>query len=205
MYSVPSERTGTNGKPERTTLGIIPAIRGGYTGQGGAAGTVDNFVTSTNYTGDTWLGAGETWLDEKLETIFRRGSQEKLALVGSGTILAINKLIKNGGNFDYTPATESYGIKVTKWTTPFGVINMMRHPLLSYETTTNNAMVIFEPKDIKFRYIDDTFFKDDKSMKKGSYTNRDGIKEEWLTEGGMEYNNIDGWGYLTGFGTDNSL
>ena len=205
MYGVPSERTGTNGKPERTTLGIVPAIRGGYTGQGGTAGTVNNFVLNVDYTGDTWLAFGEAWLDEQLETIFRRGSQEKLALVGSGTILAINKLIKNGGNFDFNSKTEDYGIKVTKWTTPFGVINMMRHPLLSYETTTNNAMVIFEPKDIKFRYIDDTFFKDDKSMKSGSYTNRDGIKEEWLTEGGMEYNNIDGWGYLTGFGVDNSL
>ena len=205
LFGVPSERTGDNGKPERTTLGLIPAIRGGYTGQGGSTGTVNNFVTNTDYAGQTWLQGGEDWLDTQLEVIFRKGSTEKLALAGSGAIQAINKLIKSGGNFDYTESTESYGIKVTRWVTAFGVINMMRHPLFSYETTTRHSMVIFEPKDLKFRFIDDTMYKADDRLKKGGWTSRDGIKEEYLTEGGMEYHHPDGWGYLYGFGTDNAV
>ena len=205
LFGVPSELTGTNGKPERTTLGIIPAIRGGYTGQGGAGGEVDSFTTNTDYTGQTWLASGEEWLDEQLEIIFRKGSQEKLAFVGSGVLLGINKLIKNGGNFEYSPQTTSYGIKVTRWETPFGVINLKRHPLLTHEATTRNAMVVFEPKDIKYRFIQDTIFKKDDRLKKGSYTSIDGIKEEYLTECGLEYHHPDGWGYLTGFNTDNSL
>jgi hypothetical protein len=59
LFGVPSESTGDNGKPERTTLGIVPAIKGGYTGQGGSAGTVNNFVTNTDYSGQTWLQGGE--------------------------------------------------------------------------------------------------------------------------------------------------
>lgn len=205
LYSVPSELIGSNGKKERTTLGIIPAIRGGYTGQGGTSGTVSNFVTDTASTGLTWLQGGEEWLDTQLEIIFRYGSRERLGFTGSGAVLAINKLVKNGGNFDFTPSTVGYGISVMRWVTPFGVLNLMTHPLFTHETTTRNAMVIFEPKDIKYRFIQDTMFKDDDRLRKGSYTSRDGIKEEWLTECGLEYHHPDGWGYLYGFGSDNTL
>jgi hypothetical protein len=205
IYGVSSELVGSNGKKERTTLGIVPAIRGGYTGSGTATGTVNNFATNTDFTGKTWLQGGEEWLDQQLEVIFRYGSQEKLAFAGSGAILGINRIIKNGGNFDFTPATESYGIKVTKWVTAFGILNIMRHPLLTNEVTTRNAMIIFEPKDIKYKYIQDTMFKKDTTYKEGGYTSRDGIKEEFLTECGLEYHHPNGWGYLSGFNTDNTL
>jgi len=204
LFGVPSERTGDNGKPERTTLGIIPAIKGGYTGSGGTAGTVSNYIADTDFAGKTWLEGGDEWLDKQLELIFRYGSNEKLAFVGTGTVLAINKLIKSNGNFDFNSKTTSYGIKVMEWVTPFGVINMMTHPLFSYEPTTRHSMVIFEPKDIKFRFIDDTMFKADERLKKGQWTSRDGIKEEYLTEAGLEYHHPDGWGYLYGFGSLNT-
>jgi len=204
LFGVPSERTGDNGKPERTTLGLIPAIKGGYNGVV-TAGLVKNYALDTDFTADTWLTSGEEWLDIQLEQIFRYGGREKLALAGSGAILGINKLIKAGGNFDYSSATVDYGIKVTRWVTAFGEINLMTHPLFSFEPTTRNSLVIFEPKDLKFRFIDDTMYKDDTTMEKGGWTNRDGIKEEYLTEGGLEYHHPDGWGYLNGIGLDNTL
>jgi len=204
LFGVPSERSGDNGKPERTTLGLIPAIKGGYNGVT-SAGLVSNFKLDTDYSADSWLASGEDWLDTRLEQIFRYGASEKLAFAGSGAILGINKLIKAGGNFDYTSTTADYGIQVTKWRTAFGVINLMTHPLLSFEVTTRNSLVIFEPKDLKFRYIDDTMFKADKQMSEGGWANRDGIKEEYLTEGGLEYHHPDGWGYLNGVGQDNTL
>ena len=203
LFGVPSEKTGTNGKPERTTMGLFPAIKGGYNGATG--GTVDNFVINTDFTGKTWLQGGEEWLDTELEQIFRYGSNEKLCFAGTGALLGLNRLVKAGSTFEFMPTTESYGIKVTKWVTAFGMINIITHPLFSYETTTRNSMVIFEPKDIKFRFIDDTFYKSDPRMRQGGWTNRDGIKEEYLTEGGFEFHHPDGWGYLYGVGTDNSL
>ena len=119
--------------------------------------------------------------------------------------MGINRLIKAGGNFDFTSTTTDYGLQITKWVTAFGTINIMTHPLFSYETTTRNAMAIFEPKDLKFRYIDDTMYKADDRMTKGGWTNRDGIKEEYLTEAGLEYHHPDGWGWLTGVGVDNNV
>jgi len=199
MFSIASERTGTNGKPERTTMGLIPAIKAG--------GLVNDFSlnASSDFSGYTWLQAGEYWLDTYLEQIFRYGSREKLCFAGSGALLAINRLIKAGGNFDYKAETTSYGLQVSKWVTAFGTINVMTHPLFSYEVTTRNAMAIFEPKDLKFMYIDDTMYKSDDQMTKGGWTNRDGLKEEYLTEAGLEYHHPDGWGWLTGVGVDNNI
>jgi hypothetical protein len=206
LFGLASEGTGSNGKPERTTLGVVPAIRGGGTGSvSGQGGTESNFAYESAYSGGTWLQYGEEWLDTELEIMFRYGGMDKLALCGSGALLAINKLIKNGGNFDYSPTTESYGIKVVKWVTAHGTINIVTHPLMSYEATLRNSMVILEPKDIKFRYIQDTMFKKDTAMKEGSWTNRDGIKEEYLTEAGLEYHHPIGWGYLSGFGSDSAV
>lgn len=204
LFGVSSSGTGDNGKPLRTTLGIIPAIKGGYTGSGGTAGTTSNFPTATAYSGKTWLQGGEDWLDTQLEVIFRYGSDEKLAICGSGALMAINKLIKNGGDYSFSPSTNAYGINVTQWVTPVGTINFMTHPLLSLETTTRNSMVIIEPKNIVYRPLtnrDTKFIADNDS----GWARRDAKKEEFLTEAGLEYHHPVGWGYLTGLGTDNSL
>ena len=205
LFGISTESIGSNGKPERTTLGLIPAIKGGYTGNGGAAGVVSNYALDISSASLTWLQGGKKWLNNQLEILFRYGSGEKLALCGSGALLAINALVENNALFSISAATTDYGIKVTKWVTVFGTINIMTHPLFSFEPTTRTSMVIFEPKDLKFRYIDDTMFKSDTQVKEGGWTNHDGIKEEYLTEGGLEYHNPMGWGYLYGFGQNNTM
>ena len=125
-----------------------------------------------------------------------------MVFCGDGALLGINKLVKNGGDFAFTPKTMAYGINVVEWVTPLGKINLIRHPLMSYETTTRNSMIVFEPKNVKYRFITDTEYHEDKSS---GYTRRDGRKEEYLTECGLEYHHPIGWGYLTGVGSDNSL
>jgi hypothetical protein len=42
-------------------------------------------------------------------------------------------------------------------------------------------------------------------LKKGGWTSRDGIKEEYLTEAGLEYHHPDGWGFLYGLGEANAV
>ena len=205
LFSVPTEFTGENGKPERTTLGLIPAIRGGYTGHGGDGGTVSNYPTDADFAGQTWLQGGEEWLDTNLATMFRYGRREKLAFCGDGALLALNRLVKNGGIHTFTATTMDYGIKVVKWVTPVGTINLMTHPLFSFEPTMNFTMVIYEPQNLKFRFIDDTAFYDDPEKKNTGWTRKDGTNEEYLTEGGLEYHHPIGWGYLTGFNTDSSV
>ena len=112
-------------------------------------------------------------------------------------------MIKNGGNFDYNEKTYAYGIKAFEWVTPFGTIIMKRHPLFSYETSNRHSMVVFEPTDLKSRYIDDTSFYADGEKQNTGHGRYDGSKEEYLTEIGMEHHFPIKCGYLYGFGDDN--
>ncbi len=200
LFGIPSEGIGDNGKPERTTMGLVNAIKGGYTGHGGQAGVQDDFATT--YSGSTWLDKGEEWLDNQLEEIFRYGDTEKLALVGSGAQLGIAKLAKTYGNWEFSPETTDYGIKINRWTTPFGEINMKRHPLMATDPVMRNSMIIIEPRNISFRYIDDTTFYGEEEKQNTGSGRKDARDEEYLTEGGLEYHHPIGWGYLNNVGVD---
>ena len=198
LWGIMSETTGSNGKPERTTAGLIPVIK-----QYAPGNCVDFRTWSTaNHTGDDWIenDAGEDFMDAMLEQVFRYGSREKLALCGSGALLGINKLVKKRGDFSFTTETKDYGIQVVAWTTPFGRINLITHPLFSFEPTNRHSMVIFEPSGLKFRYIDDTTFYADGEKQNTGPNRIDGLKEEFLTEAGLEFHHPVGWGYFNGIG-----
>jgi hypothetical protein len=196
IWGIPTEGTGDNGKPERTTGGLIYNIVNN-------GGVVSDFATQSDFTDTTWLDSGEEWLDYQLEQVFRYGSQEKLCFCGSGVLLQINKLIKEYGNYNFTSMTKSYGLKVTEWVTPFGVINLMTHPLFSYESTNRNTAVIFEPGDLLYRYITDTTFYPDPDKQNTGRGRIDGTDEEFLTEAGLEFHHPSKCAYLNGFGSDN--
>ena len=205
LWGIATEGTGDNGKPERTTMGLIPAIMGAGTPSGGTSGVSNDFTLNATYAGQTWLAGGEEWLDEQLEQMFRYGKRDKLAFCGSGALLGINRLVKNVGQFNFDTKTAAYGIQVVEWTTPFGMINLMTHPLFSYDATTRNSIVVFEPANLKYRFITDTTFYSEKEKQNTGWTRTDGTKEEFLTECGLEYHHPAGWGYLNGVGEDNSL
>jgi len=198
IWGIRTENVGDNGKPERTTGGLIEWITGN-------SGIVTDYTTDTAVaTGKTWNTGGEEWLDYYLEQVFRYGSDQRMGICGSGVLLALNKIIKLYGNYQLTSATTSYGIKVMEWVTPFGVLQLKRHPLFSYEPTNRNSLIIFDPSDLKYRYIDDTSFYDDPEKKNTGYTRRDGTKEEYLTECGLEFHHPAKTGYFNGFGSDNT-
>lgn len=205
LFGVATETTGDNGKPERTTEGIITHLRQNV------PANVNDFTLNSSYSGKMWLddGGGEDWLDAYLETVFRYGKNEKLAICGSGTLLGLNKLAKAGAHMTLTSSTKSYGIKVTEWITPFGTINLMTHPLFSMEVTLRYAMLILEPSNLNYRFIDDTqFYGEGEAKQAAPGTNGgriDGTQEEFLTEAGLEYHHPTTSLFLNGVGLPNTV
>jgi len=181
--------------PARSTEGLLNFIKAN------AASNIYDYKTDTGYTGKTWLSGGEDFIDEKLEEIFRFGSTEKLAFCGSGALLGVQRLAKTYGNIQLKSSSTSYGIKVVDWITPFGTLSLKTHPLFSYEATNRNMMVVLEPSKLKYKYVDDTFFKKD-AAQNSSTTRIDGTKEEFLTECGLEYHHPDAFGILKNVGLD---
>lgn len=209
LWGIRTEKIGDNGKPERTTLGVINFIRQ-Y-----APANCDDFTLNATYAGLNWTDAyagqtaGEHWLKAYLEQIFRYGADSKLCLCGSGFLLGIDALAMNGGQVQLNPAQKVYGMQIREWLTPFGSIYMKTHPLFSYDATTRNMAIILEPKEIKARVIQDTEFFGESSAKQHAegYGQRrvDGINEEFLTEDGLEFGLPQKCAVLNGVGLNNNL
>jgi hypothetical protein len=203
LWGIRTENIGDNGKPERTTMGVINFIRQ-Y-----AAANCDDYTLNPAHAGVTWATGGEIWFKNMLEQIFRYGADEKLCLCGSGFLLGIDALAMTGGQINLQPAQKTYGMQIRSWITPFGTIHMKTHPLFSYDATTRNMGVILEPKEMSYRYIDDTSFYGEASTKKHpeGYGQRrvDGTDEEYLTECGLEFGLPQKCAVLNGVGKDNLL
>jgi hypothetical protein len=193
VWGYKSEVTGSNSQKERTTEGMIQFITNNES---------DNVVDYPSSTALTWLQGGEDWIDEKLEQFFRYGRDTKMAVAGSGALLGIMKLVKQAGNFELTAETASYGVSVMRWKTPFGEILLKRHPLFTEKTHRRNCILVFEPENLRYRYVDDTFFKADDSPKKAGRLGFDGTKEEFVTECGFEFHYPKTMGYMTGVGSN---
>jgi hypothetical protein len=203
LFGVASEGTGDNGKPERTTEGILNVLRNN------ASDNVSDYQMNATYHGKNWLddGGGETWLDSYLELVFRYGRQQKLAICGSGALLGINALAKAGSHFTMTSSTKSYGINVTEWVTPMGTIMLKTHPLFNIESTLRNSMLILEPENLVYRYIDDTTFYAEGEAKAAAGTQGgriDGRQEEFLTEAGLEMHHPYTAAFLNGVGLNHT-
>jgi hypothetical protein len=204
LFGIPYEGTGSNGKPERTTEGLLTCLRSNN------SGNVSDFQLNATYHGKNWLddGGGEEFLESYLEQVFRYGRQEKLAICGTGALMGINKLAKANGHFTMTSTTKAYGINVTEWITPFGTIFLKTHPLFNIESTLRNSLLAFEPENCSYRYIDDTTFygENGKTASEGNNGGRiDGTQEEFLTECGLEYHHPYTACFLNGVGLNHTV
>jgi hypothetical protein len=203
IFGIRTEKVGTNGKPERTTMGVINFVR-----QYAPLNCVD-YTFDPAYAGFTWLQGGDDWLNDSLERLFRYGSSERLCLCGSGALIGIQKLAKSHGWMPLAPVPKTYGMDVRQWVTPFGVVNFKTHPLFSYDATTRFMMLLLEPKELQFKFVDDTTFYSESSQKahpEGYGAGRkDGTDEEYLTEAGLEFGLPQKCGVFNGVGLPSAL
>ena len=200
LWGIKTENIGDNGKPERTTQGVVNFIRE-Y-----APLNCDDYQLNATYAGVTWDVGGSDWLDTMLEQVFRYGAEDKLCLCGSGALLGIQKAIAANAQYNISGGETTYGMNFRNWLTPFGTIHMKTHPLFSYDATTRNMMLIIEPKELGYRYIDDTQFYGEGANKQHpeGYGQRrvDGTNEEFLTEAGLEFGLPQKCAVLNGVGLD---
>ena len=175
--------TGDNGHPERTTGGIrefITTNRFNYPADGGGA----------------WLTDGWDYLMEKLRSVFRFGdSRERIGYCGNGVLLAVAQLAKEYGTFELTAMKTVFGIEIFEWITPFGRLFLKDHPLFNHDDTLNYSMLVVQPSNLIYRYIDDTKY----------YPNRqandlDGEQSEYLSEAGLELHHEETFAWFDGLG-----
>ena len=187
LFGVRASRTGDNGQPERYTMGLVSAIKT-Y-----ASGNCFQFAFDTNtaYVGLGFVTVGEQWMVEKLMTIFKYGSKSKFAFCGNGAMMLIDRMVKNVAAYQLMAKTIEYGIQIREYMTPFGTIMLHSHPLFNNEESLSYTIVIFEPKNLKYRFL-----QGQDTHKQVWAKTKAAIEESYITEAGMEFHKMETCGLL---------
>src|SRR5205807_10295418 len=95
-----------NGNPARLTTGIIQQIVDQASGQKIAVG--GNGLIDMNF------------LEKQLEVCFRYGSSEKMVFGSNLVLLAFEQAIRKNSYYKIESGVKEYGMRVSRFTTPFG-------------------------------------------------------------------------------------
>ena len=180
LFGKPDTATSSNGKPVRYTGGAL------------------HFATANNVGGGGTLT--EAQFEVFLRTGFRYGSQNK-------TLLASPLLVSVLNNFSQTKletavGDSTYGLSVTKWISPHGVVNIVKHNLLEGATYGGYGILLDTGRgNIRYRYLDGggpLGSRDTKLLTNRQENNRDGQLDEWITEAGLQFGEAKSHAVLTG-------
>ena len=172
LYGRAHEATGANGKPQRSTGGLLSFITTNRTefGGGGTAWTEDNlidfFASVFNYDA---MGAGN----------------ERLAFCGNAALTSINKLARGSSStrINFEGTVKAYGMELTKWVLPQGTYYLRTHPLFNVHPVLTKSLVAINPKGIKERPLRKLKLKENTQPRDADYESG-----YWIAETGLEVN-----------------
>lgn len=157
----------TGAQPERTTKGFISLV-------------------STNVKDFTGAVDIDTW-EQFMEDVFEDGSSEKLLLAGNTAITVINKVARIHGEIQMTPQSETYGMYLDRYRTPYGFLQIRQHPLFSKNATFRTWGIIVDPDFLADRILSGNGVnRDTNYLENRQNAGDDATKDEWLTESGLE-------------------
>lgn len=185
----------------RTLGGILWFLKQWELGNTSNGGKFDYRVNGSDLTGLDWnadddkrildfKGASVTKdeFENIIENAFRftnDSSFEKLVLCGGGLLKAFNKFVDREGmrTMQLNPKEDTYGMNVTSWETPWGILHFKVHPLLNQTKVYRKSGFILDLGELKYTPFQDT---DTTLLKNRQANDFDGRKDEWLTEFGLE-------------------
>ena len=166
-----------NGNPARYTTGIIQQIRD-QAPQNFVAGPANGLIDMN-------------FLEKNLEICFRYGSSEKMMFGSNLILLAVEQAIRKNSFYKIETGLKEYGMRVSRFTTPFGDIVFKVHPLFNqqqggvanggaFNSIANNAYIL-DMANIRYRYVDDVKYEKDLTP-----VGLDGLKSGYIAECGLE-------------------
>lgn len=171
--------TTINGKPARMTAGVINQIM---------AGAPSNIIAAPS---DGIIDMD--WLELNTQVLFKYGSSEKVCFGGNSILAALQTVVRKNSNYTIQQGIKEYGMRVSRFITPFGEIVFKTHPLFNqmaggtaadgttiYTGIANNAYFL-DMANVKYRYIDDVKYEKDLTP-----VGLDGMKSGYLAECGLE-------------------
>lgn len=152
----------TSAHPKRATGGVLELINSG----GSYVQNQDGILTAPDF--NTFLREGFTY-----------GNPTKMLFAGGLVIQAINEMAR--GQMTTKPLDQTYGIRISEYVTPFGVINIV-HNTLFVEDYAGYAFLL-DLECFRYRYMEG---RDTQLHTNIQAPDVDGEVDEYLTECGLE-------------------
>jgi len=142
-------------------------------------------------------------IDLFLEGVFNRNIKglpnERIAFCGNTVVRILNEIARLDSTMNIMPSEDVFGIKIKRWETPFGDINLMTHPLFSESPLWTKDLIVLHPGAMRVRYLRRTH--EDRNDTDGSRAGVDADFGTLTTEMSMEYKAEATGGYFTGIDT----
>jgi hypothetical protein len=154
--------TGANGHPRRAT------------------GGVDEFITTGgSHTVDVGGALTAPVVNDFLRQGFTYGNSRKMLFAGGLVLQAINEIAR--GSIETSVGQTEYGMKVSRWMTAFGEVDIVHNPLF-VEDMAGSAYLL-DMECFRYRYMEG---RDTKLMTNIQGNDVDGIVDQYLSEVGLE-------------------
>lgn len=179
IFGRSSETTGANGKPLRTTGGILSFITTNVTVfDGSPAFTEDNFIDAISPVFD-FAGEG--------------ASNTRICFCGNQALTNLNKLARDStsSRINFDSVIELFGMKLQRWILPQGELLIKTHPLFNTHPVYTKSMIGLNMKGMIDRTLRSTKFKDNIQLPDDDFQ-----KGQWLTESGLEFHHEQTHFYL---------
>jgi hypothetical protein len=168
------DTSGTQGHPRRATGGVLEFIEAGNSyiqNQGGPLTAPD--------------------LNTFLREAFTYGNDSKMLFAGGILLQAINEIAR--GQIFTNVGDTQYGVKISKWMTAFGDVNVVHNPLFVEDYAGYGFLLDMEC--FRYRYMDG---RNTKLMTNIQAPDVDGVVDQYLTECGLERKQAPRHGLLKG-------
>lgn len=182
MWGRPSEGTGANGQPERTTGGLRSFI------------TSHNTVFTADPTIDTFIEAVEGVFDYDADA----AGDERIVFCGNQAINWLNRLVTadSSTRVNYQGEVSAWGMNLSKFRIPQGTLYFKTHPLLNVHPTYKASMFVTNPAGMIWRPLKNRDTKVEQNIQPNDADYR---KDQFLTEAGLELHFERTFAYIGGF------
>lgn len=142
-----------NNKPYRQMDGILAQIR-------------------TNIFAGPAGGLTRRVLDDYVERLFSRNIKgqpnERITFGGNAAVRALNEIAWRYGSYNISEKTNSFGMNIKNYMTPFGDLTLMVHPLMNENPIWSHQLYSFHPASLEIAWLRKTFHQDGDDKGKAS-------------------------------------
>lgn len=165
-----------------------------------------------DFTGDTWNQGAYDFLKRLMLRLSRWSGNDKQVYMSSAAMQDVLDVFESMSNVMIsTDHKDAWGFDVTRIKGLNCTLNLHQHRMFNVIPAYSRAMLIVEPKLISWRPKRgrDITFIDSKGARalaqrggNDGWTWRDGVKEGWIADGGIQYDNLEAMAYVDGVGQD---